>query len=180
MSLDGRPSFRRALKAGVLPALLLSLCFVGGAAGAKEAAPMAKDPAMEARVMAIAEELRCLVCQNETIAASHADLAVDLRRQIEIKLGQGQSKQQILDFMVARYGDFVLYRPPLKATTLLLWTGPFVLLLLAGAVMAAHIRRRRLAAQALRQGEGALSAEDIQRARRLLADEEENKGSGSP
>ncbi len=180
MRLDGRPSFRRALKAGIPPALLLSLCLAAGAAQAKEAAPMAKDPAMEARVMAIAEELRCLVCQNETIAASHADLAVDLRRQIELKLGQGQSKQQILDFMVARYGDFVLYRPPLKATTLLLWAGPFVLLLVAAAVMAAHIRRRRLAAQSLRRGEGALSAEDLQRARRLLAGEEEDEGTGSP
>ncbi|NDE73351.1 MAG: cytochrome c-type biogenesis protein CcmH, partial [Betaproteobacteria bacterium] len=94
-------------------------------AGAGEAKPMASDPALEARVMVIAEELRCLVCQNETIAASHADLAVDLRGQIRQKLSQGQSSQQILDFMVARYGDFVLYRPPLKASTVLLWVGPF-------------------------------------------------------
>ncbi|NDE41557.1 MAG: cytochrome c-type biogenesis protein CcmH, partial [Betaproteobacteria bacterium] len=100
-------------------------------AGAGEAKPMASDPALEARVMVIAEELRCLVCQNETIAASHADLAVDLRGQIRQKLSQGQSSQQILDFMVARYGDFVLYRPPLKASTVLLWVGPFALLLLA-------------------------------------------------
>ncbi len=73
---------------------------------------MAEDPVLEATVMAIAEELRCLVCQNETIAASHADLAVDLRKQIRQQLKQGQSQQQILDFMVQRYGDFVLYRPP--------------------------------------------------------------------
>ena len=78
--------------------------------------------------MRIAEELRCLVCQNETIAASHADLAVDLRKQIRQKLQQGQSEEQILDFMVQRYGDFVLYRPPVKSSTWLLWGGPFLLL----------------------------------------------------
>ena len=110
---------------------------------AGEAKPMSNDPVLEARVMVIAEELRCLVCQNETIAASHADLAVDLRSQIRIKLSQGQSNQQILDFMVARYGDFVLYRPPLKASTVLLWVGPFALLLLAGGVLAFNIRRHR-------------------------------------
>ena len=103
---------------------------------AGEAKSMSNDPVLEARVMVIAEELRCLVCQNETIAASHADLAVDLRSQIRIKLTQGQSSQQILDFMVARYGDFVLYRPPLKASTVLLWVGPFALLLLAAGVLA--------------------------------------------
>jgi cytochrome c-type biogenesis protein CcmH len=94
----------------------------------------------------IAEELRCLVCQNETIAASHADLAVDLRKQIAIKLTQGQSERQILDFMVERYGDFVLYRPPLKTTTVLLWAGPFALLLVAAGVLAVNIRKRRQAA----------------------------------
>jgi cytochrome c-type biogenesis protein CcmH len=110
---------------------------------ANEAKPMSNDPVLEARVMVIAEELRCLVCQNETIAASHADLAVDLRSQIRIKLTQGQSSQQILDFMVARYGDFVLYRPPLKASTVLLWVGPFALLLLAAGVLVLNIRRHR-------------------------------------
>ena len=113
---------------------------------AGEAKSMSNDPVLEARVMVIAEELRCLVCQNETIAASHADLAVDLRSQIRIKLTQGQSSQQILDFMVARYGDFVLYRPPLKASTELLWVGPFALLLLAACVLALNIRRQRGAA----------------------------------
>ncbi|MBC7609989.1 MAG: cytochrome c-type biogenesis protein CcmH [Polaromonas sp.] len=132
---------------------------------AKEAPNLVADPALEARVMVIAEELRCLVCQNETIAASHADLAVDLRKQIRIKLTQGQSQQQILDFMVERYGDFVLYRPPLKATTVLLWAGPFVLLAVALTVMAINIRRRRRAEQA-----PAMSAEDILRAQQLLGE----------
>ena len=96
---------------------------------------MAANSDLEARVMAIAEELRCLVCQNETIAASRADLAVDLRKQIALKLAAGQSKEEIIDFMVARYGDFVLYRPPLRAATALLWTGP-LLLALAGLAVA--------------------------------------------
>ena len=134
-------------------------------AQAKEATPLAADPALEARVMVIAEELRCLVCQNETIAASHADLAVDLRTQIRQKLTQGQSDRQILDFMVERYGDFVLYRPPLKTTTILLWLGPFALLALALAVLAVNIRRRRGAAQP-----AALTADEKRRAKQMLAD----------
>lgn len=127
------------------------------------AVPMAADPALEVRVLAIAAELRCLVCQNETLAASHADLAVDLRRQIRLKLSEGQSERQILDYMVERYGDFVLYRPPLKTTTVLLWVGPFALLLVAAAVGAAHIRRRRRAV-----GPNALSPAEAERARDLL------------
>ncbi|MDO9316404.1 MAG: cytochrome c-type biogenesis protein CcmH [Burkholderiaceae bacterium] len=127
-----------------------------------EAANSAADPALEARVMKVAEELRCLVCQNETIAASHADLAVDLRKQIRIQLSQGQSERQILDFMVERYGDFVLYRPALKATTVLLWVGPFALLLVAGFALARAIRGRQ------RQAATPLSPTDAARARQLL------------
>ena len=133
---------------------------------AGEAKSMSNDPVLEARVMVIAEELRCLVCQNETIAASHADLAVDLRSQIRIKLTQGQSSQQILDFMVARYGDFVLYRPPLKASTVLLWVGPFALLLLAAGVLALNIRRQRGAAT------GSSMTETEQRRAQQLLDRE--------
>ena len=102
------------------------------AAGAKEAAPAAPDPVLEARMLEITTELRCLVCQNQTIADSHADLAVDLREEVREMLQRGQSKQQILDYMTARYGDFVLYRPPVKTTTWMLWFGP--LLLLAGGL----------------------------------------------
>lgn len=147
----------------------------------KQASPMAQDTALEARVMAIAEELRCLVCQNETIAASHADLAIDLRKQIRIKLTQGQSQRQILDFMVERYGDFVLYRPPLKASTVLLWAGPFALLAVAVLVLALNIRRRSLADQPR-----ALSPEEILRAQQLLGGEAltmnsmNTKGNGKP
>ena len=144
-----------------LVALVLSTSFF---AQAKVAPNISSDPALEARMMAIAEELRCLVCQNETIAASHADLAVDLKNQIRLKLTQGQSQKQILDFMVERYGDFVLYRPPLKTTTVLLWLGPFTLLAIAVLMLVVNVRRRRRAAQP-----AALSDDDIAKARALLA-----------
>jgi cytochrome c-type biogenesis protein CcmH len=142
---------------------LIALMLAGAvcSAAATEAANLAADPVLEARVMKVAEELRCLVCQNETIAASHADLAVDLRKQIRNKLSQGETEQQILDFMVERYGDFVLYRPALKATTVLLWVGPFALLLIAAYTLARAIRGR--------QGRAApLAPADADRARRLL------------
>ncbi|RYF41223.1 MAG: cytochrome c-type biogenesis protein CcmH, partial [Comamonadaceae bacterium] len=110
------------------------------------------------------------VCQNETIAASHADLAVDLRNQIRVKLRQGQSPGQIRDFMVQRYGDFVLYRPPLKPATMLLWAGPFVLLALAALAMGMAIRARR--AEAARP----LPPEERLRARQLLGQEPPAQG----
>lgn len=109
---------------------------------AQVARPAADDPALEARVMRISEELRCLVCQNQTIADSHASLAVDLRNQIRDMLTQGKSEKQILDYMVARYGDFVLYRPPLKNTTWLLWFGPAVLIAIGTLVLWAVLRKR--------------------------------------
>lgn len=153
---------------GALLAALLGVSFAvaaqtASAPGGSTAPPLAADPALEGRVMQIAEELRCLVCQNETIAASHADLAVDLRKQIRNKLREGQSKQQILDFMVARYGEFVLYRPRLQDTTLLLWAGPFVLLAVAGGALAINIRRHRQAASSAE-----LSPAEHARARQLL------------
>ena len=132
---------------------------------AKVAPNISADPALEARMMVIAEELRCLVCQNETIAASHADLAIDLKNQIRLKLTEGQSQKQILDFMVERYGDFVLYRPPLKTTTVLLWLGPFTLLAIAVLMLVLNVRRRRRALQT-----APLSEEDTARAQALLAD----------
>ncbi len=154
-------------------ALMLSLTLLAaapawaqGASAPVQAAPLAEDPALEARVLAVAEELRCLVCQNETIAASHADLAVDLRKQIRQKLAAGQSERQILDFMTERYGDFVLYRPPLKATTVALWAGPFVLLGVGAAVLVLNIRRRHRAAATPE-----LSASDAERARHLLGED---------
>lgn len=109
---------------------------------AAEATPMADNPVVEARLLTISEELRCLVCQNESLAASRAELADDLRREVRKLINDGKSDAEIRDYLVARYGDFVLYRPPVKPTTWLLWFGPFVIL--AGAVfgLIAYLRRR--------------------------------------
>jgi len=136
-------SQRRAT--GLAMALLvasLSASLFAGSAGAKEAQPESPDPVLEARMVRITSELRCLVCQNQTIADSHADLAVDLRREARELLSQGKSDQDVIDYMTARYGDFVLYRPPLKATTLLLWGGPALMLLIGAGVGIATIARR--------------------------------------
>ena len=111
-------------------ASLLSLCAPDFAIAA-EASPAAEDPQLEARVARVAEELRCLVCQNQTIADSNAELAKDLRREVREMLAQGKSANEVREFMVARYGDFILYRPPLRTSTILLWIGPFALLILA-------------------------------------------------
>lgn len=111
-------------------------------AAAREAAPATAEPALEARVMRVASELRCLVCQNETIAGSNAELAIDLRNQVREMLRRGQTEQQVFDYMTARYGDFVLYRPPVKSTTWLLWYGP-PLMLGAGLLTLWLLLRRR-------------------------------------
>ena len=139
-----------------LLALLFGLMLAGSVL-AREAPPAVPDPALEKRTMALAEELRCLVCQNQTIADSHAELAIDLKNQIREKLKAGMSEDQILEFMVARYGDFVLYRPPVKATTVPLWFGPFALLFagLAGLFYYLLRRRRSAAPQPLNEAEQA-------------------------
>ena len=152
------PLRRRWLFAALLAASALI-------AQAKEALPLDADPALEARVMSVAEELRCLVCQNETLAASQADLAVDLRKQIRAQLKEGRTQVQIIDFMVQRYGEFVRYRPPFNPTTALLWAGPFVLLVLAAFVLATNIRRRRPGALP-----APLNADEAKRLNELLDD----------
>jgi len=123
-------------------ALLCGALLLSGAM-AREAAPVAADPALERRVQRIATELRCLVCQNQTIADSQADLAVDLRRQVREMLRRGDSDSQVITYMTERYGDFVLYRPPVKAATWLLWFGPAVLLLGGLGTLAWVLRRRQ-------------------------------------
>jgi cytochrome c-type biogenesis protein CcmH len=128
---------------------------------ANEAAPAADDPVLEKRVAGLAAELRCLVCQNQTLADSSAPLAVDLRNQIREQLKGGASERDVIDFLVARYGDFVLYRPPLKATTLALWGGPFVFLVLGLIVLFRRIARRPSAAPEL-------TAAERERAAKLL------------
>ncbi len=131
----------------LLAACMLVLAVAVAPAWAREAAPASADPALEARVMRLSNELRCLVCQNETIAASHADLAVDLRNQVREMLREGKSEADVLRYMTDRYGDFVLYRPPLKSTTVVLWYGPAALLVLGLAgLWWMLLRRNRLAA----------------------------------
>jgi cytochrome c-type biogenesis protein CcmH len=110
----------------------------------------------------LAHELRCLVCQNQTLADSNAPLAVDLRNQIREQLAAGKSERDVVDFMVARYGDFVLYRPPLKASTVLLWTGPFVFLIAGFWFLARVLRRRRIPEPQLSQAERARAAKLLQ------------------
>jgi cytochrome c-type biogenesis protein CcmH len=127
-----------------LLALVFLLFMAAQSAWAAEAAPAAQDPELEKRVQALAEELRCLVCQNQSLADSHADLAIDLKNQVREKIKQGMTNEQIVEYMVARYGDFVLYRPPVKATTLLLWFGPLLLLVIGIATLFYRLSRRRV------------------------------------
>lgn len=108
---------------------------------ASEATLLAEDPVVEQRLITIAEELRCLVCQNESLAGSRADLAMDLRREVRSLIKAGKTDAEIKQFLVSRYGDFVLYRPPVKPTTWLLWFGPLLLLLGALWVLIGTIRR---------------------------------------
>jgi len=122
---------------------------------------LAQDAQLDRRVTNLAHELRCLVCQNQTLAESNAPLAVDLRNQIREQLAAGKSESQVVDFMVERYGDFVLYRPPFKATTILLWAGPFLFLIAGFYFMLRFLRRRAIPAPQL-------SAEERTRAAKLL------------
>lgn len=124
-----------------LYAILLVL-FACGGAWAKEAAQLAEDPVVEQRLIAISEEMRCLVCQNESLAGSRADLAMDLRRELRGLIKQGKTDDEIKEFMVSRYGDFVLYRPPVKPITWLLWAGPFGLMVVGVGALFVYLRRR--------------------------------------
>lgn len=153
----------RAVCACVL--LLLSL-----PCAADEAPATAADPALEKRVVQLSSELRCLVCQNQSLADSNADLAIDLKNQVRSQLQAGKTDAQIRDYMVARYGDFVLYDPPFKASTLVLWAGPFALLLLGLAGLLAYMRRRQRRLPAME-----LSAQDHARAEALLRGDSGNE-----
>lgn len=126
-----------------LSALLLTLlsCLAISAL-AKEALPAAADPVLEERVMSLSKELRCLVCQNETLADSRADLANDLREQIREQMKAGKSNKEIVTYLTDRYGKFILYNPPVDPTTYLLWFGPFILLLAGLAVLFRYVKRR--------------------------------------
>ncbi len=124
-------------------ALVLAVALLWQPAMAADAPSVALDPQQEARMMAMAAELRCLVCQNQTIADSHAGLAQDLRQQIREMLAKGMTERQIMDYMTERYGDFVLYRPPFNASTALLWVGPALLMVGALSTLFVVLRRRQ-------------------------------------
>ena len=114
---------------------------------------VAQEADLDQRVNALALELRCLVCQNQTLADSNAPLAVDLRNQIREQLKAGRSEQDVVDFLVARYGDFVLYRPPFKASTVALWAGPFLILVFGAWLLIRRIRGRPAAGPELTEAE---------------------------
>ncbi len=156
----------RLCKWGVWATLMLSWAMTwADDLAPKQARPMAEDPVIEARLVRIAEELRCLVCQNESLASSHAELAQDLREEVRGLIRQGQSDAEVKQYLVQRYGDFVLYRPAFKPLTYLLWVGPFALLGLALLVLWRVLRQRRAQTQA-----AVLSAQDRARAQQLLKD----------
>jgi cytochrome c-type biogenesis protein CcmH len=162
-----------ASRAGVILALT-ALLGLAAPALAKEATPLGDEPAIEARMMAMASELRCLVCQNQTLADSHADLAADLRQEIREMMKKGMSDEEIRAYLVDRYGDFVLYRPPWKTTTALLWAGPLLLVVVGGTVLASSLRRRRREAL---EDDAPLTDEERGRLRRIL---EETEGKVPP
>jgi cytochrome c-type biogenesis protein CcmH len=151
----------------MIRSLLISLLLLGAVtpfALAKEAQPTGDDPAVEQRLHKLSQELRCLVCQNETLADSRADLAEDLRREIREQIRAGKSDKEIIEFLTARYGQFILYRPRVTPTTYLLWFGPFVLLLGGLFLLFNYIKQRRDSAP-----EEPLSADEHRRAEELLA-----------
>ncbi len=156
-------NFKWARHAVPLLFLLMPLAYAG------EAMPTNDDPKLEKRVMALSEHLRCLVCQNQTIADSNAPLALDLRNQVREQLRQGQSEQEVLDYMVARYGDFVLFKPLMKSNTWLLWFGPLLLVLLGFAVLIIQMRQRRKLVQQVPP----MSAEEHARVAALLSGKHE-------
>ncbi|NNM81401.1 MAG: cytochrome c-type biogenesis protein CcmH [Burkholderiales bacterium] len=143
---------------------LIPLLFaLAGTVHAQEAAPASADPAIEKRMLNLTETLRCLVCQNETLAASQAELALDLKQEIREMMKKGMSDKEIVAYLVHRYGDFVLYDPPVKSTTLLLWYGPFAFLAVGLAVLFYTIRKRRGLIE-----DAKLTTDEEQRAKSLL------------
>lgn len=142
---------------------MLILTLLSGVTGAREAAPAAADSALEREVAAIASELRCLVCQNQSIAESNAPLAIDLRNQVREQLKEGRTSSEIRAYMVERYGNFVLYRPPMNTVTLLLWLGPLLLLIAGIVALYGRIARRTTVA-------GPLSDAERERVAKLLAE----------
>jgi cytochrome c-type biogenesis protein CcmH len=150
--------------------LLIIVSFLPCLALAKEAKPLSNDPELEKRVMALSEQLRCLVCQNETLAGSQADLAEDLRGLIREQMKAGKSDKEIIAFLTERYGKFILYKPPVDPTTYLLWFGPFILLLAGLLFLFRYLKQRRDLIT-----EQPLSADERRRAEALLKTAQGNK-----
>jgi cytochrome c-type biogenesis protein CcmH len=142
---------------------ILLICLLPAFSYAGEAKDLAEDPVLEQRMVNLAQNLRCLVCQNESLASSRADLAKDLRQEVREKMKQGMTDKEITDFLVSKYGDFVLFDPPVKSYTLLLWYGPFALLLIGLIGLVIQLRKRKNTVP-----ETQLSAEQAQRAAALL------------
>jgi cytochrome c-type biogenesis protein CcmH len=147
-----------------LLAFLLAVAFITPVVRADQAQPLGEDPEVEKRLTKLSQELRCLVCQNETLADSRADLAEDLRREIRIQIKAGKSDKEIIDFLTSRYGEFVLYRPVVGPKTYLLWFGPFLLLLTGLALLFRYVKTRRDMI-----AEVPLSTEEQQRVAELLS-----------
>ena len=147
--------------------LLLIVASLPGFGLAKEAQPTSADPVLEERVMNLSKELRCLVCQNETLADSRADLAEDLRNQIREQMKAGKSDKEIVAYLTQRYGKFILYNPPIDPTTYLLWFGPFVLLIAGLFVLFRYLKQRRELIT-----DQPLSTDERQRAEALLHTDE--------
>ncbi len=159
------------MSGAVIRALMFGLAAFAPLAHAADAVPTEKDAVAASRAVKLAEQLRCLVCQNQTIAESNAELAGDLRRQVHDQIAAGKTDAEIIDFMTTRYGDFVLYKPPLKATTVLLWSGPALLLVAGFGVLAGVLRKRRTVGEP-----PPLTDEERARAKRLLdGDKPEDK-----
>lgn len=151
--------FRLIVLGFLVPGFLMLMV----SAWAEEARPLQDNVAVEAQVQRLSEELRCLVCQNQTLADSNSGLAEDLRQEIREMAAKGMSDKAIVDYLVVRYGDFVRYRPPLKSTTALLWFGPFALLLAGGVMLFVTLRRREKMAT-----EAPLSADEARKVSELL------------
>jgi cytochrome c-type biogenesis protein CcmH len=143
--------------------LILLICLLPNFSYAGEAKDLAEDPVLEKRMIGLAENLRCLVCQNESLASSRSDLAKDLRQEVREQMKKGMTDKEIIDYLVSRYGDFVLFDPPMKSYTLLLWYGPFALLLMGLVGLVIQLRKRKNTPP-----ESQLSTEEAQRAAALL------------
>ncbi len=153
--------------AGFVLLLLLLIPLTGWS---KEAIPVAEDPEIEKRMLALTMDLRCLVCQNEPISDSRAEFSNDIRREIREQIKANKTDEEIIQFLVDRYGDFILYNPPVKSTTVMLWFGPAILFVIALGALIVHLRRRRVQIEDI-----SLSQEQLETAEALLNEEKKGK-----